>query len=212
VPSVRESRGATDQVGILAPSSLGSRNTWPRPLRRAAAPLRHLASRSSTRMAEARESAFESDYQKIRENEKYAGPAGRQRRRPPHAPPAQALELGASDSDTGSVPHHLRSAQPRALSRKVGDEFTVPLCRIHHREVHSGGDEAAWWNRFGVDPYFVAAALWAQTRLGQTDVELPSYDPSTAPQVATSDPTSVARRPNGPRTNKTKPIIAAGAQ
>src|SRR5271169_567908 len=32
--------------------------------------------------------------------------------------------------------HHLRFTQPRALSRKVSDEFTVPLCRTHHREVH----------------------------------------------------------------------------
>ena len=31
--------------------------------------------------------------------------------------------------------HHIRFAQPRALGRKVSDEFTVPLCRIHHREL-----------------------------------------------------------------------------
>jgi hypothetical protein len=41
--------------------------------------------------------------------------------------------------------HHLRFAQSRALGRKVSDEFTVPLCRGHHREVHRYGDEAAWW-------------------------------------------------------------------
>jgi hypothetical protein len=27
--------------------------------------------------------------------------------------------------------HHLRFAQPRALGRKVSDEYTVPLCRLH---------------------------------------------------------------------------------
>src|SRR6516165_407027 len=32
--------------------------------------------------------------------------------------------------------HHLRFAQSPALGRKVSDEFTVPLCRGHHREVH----------------------------------------------------------------------------
>jgi hypothetical protein len=63
-----------------------------------------------------------------------------------------------------SDPHHLRSAQPRALGRKVSDEFTVPLCRIHHREVHRGGNEAAWWKRIGIEPHLVAAALWAQSR------------------------------------------------
>jgi hypothetical protein len=43
--------------------------------------------------------------------------------------------------------HHLRFVQSRALSRKVSDEFTVPLCRGHHREVHRSGDEAAWWKK-----------------------------------------------------------------
>ena len=37
--------------------------------------------------------------------------------------------------------HHLRFAQSRALGRKVSDEFTVPLCRGHQREVHRCGDE-----------------------------------------------------------------------
>ena len=40
--------------------------------------------------------------------------------------------------------HHLRFAQSPTLGRKVSDEFTVPLCRGHHREVHRCGDEAAW--------------------------------------------------------------------
>jgi hypothetical protein len=70
------------------------------------------------------------------------------------------LVCGRQPSDS----HHLRFAQPRALSRKVSDEFTVPLCRIHHREVHRRGNEAAWWSGFGIEPNLVAAALWAQTR------------------------------------------------
>jgi ERF superfamily protein len=57
-------------------------------------------------------------------------------------------------------PHHLRFAQSRALGRKVSDEFTVPLCRGHHRELHRHGDEAGWWNKFGLDPNAVARALW----------------------------------------------------
>jgi hypothetical protein len=59
--------------------------------------------------------------------------------------------------------HHLRFAQSRALSRKVSDEFTVPLCRGHHREVHRCGDEAAWWGDAGIDPCITARALWLET-------------------------------------------------
>jgi hypothetical protein len=60
-------------------------------------------------------------------------------------------------------PHHLRFAQSRALGRKVSDEFTVPLCRGHHREVHRCGDEAAWWKKAGIDPTVLARALWLQS-------------------------------------------------
>jgi hypothetical protein len=59
--------------------------------------------------------------------------------------------------------HHLRFAQSRALSCKVSDEFTVPLCRGHHREVHHSGDEATWWNKAGIDPNVAARALWLET-------------------------------------------------
>ena len=73
-------------------------------------------------------------------------------------------------------PHHLRYAQHRALGRKVSDEFTVPLCRGHHREVHRCGDEAAWWKDAGLDPTITARALWLETHPlpttpGQTGVD-----------------------------------------
>jgi hypothetical protein len=58
-----------------------------------------------------------------------------------------------------SDPHHLRFAQSRALSRKVSDDFTVPLCRGHHHELHRSGDEAAWWSRFGIDVLEIARAV-----------------------------------------------------
>jgi hypothetical protein len=60
--------------------------------------------------------------------------------------------------------HHIRFAQPRALGRRVSDEFTVPLCRIHHRELHRQGDEAAWWGKANVDPIPIALKFWQQTR------------------------------------------------
>jgi len=59
--------------------------------------------------------------------------------------------------------HHLRFAQSPALGRKVSDEFTVPLCRGHHREVHRCGDEAAWWKDTGINPTAAARVLWLKT-------------------------------------------------
>jgi hypothetical protein len=59
--------------------------------------------------------------------------------------------------------HHLRFAQSPALGRKVSDEFTVPLCRGHHREVHRCGDEIAWWEKTGIDPSAAARILWLKT-------------------------------------------------
>jgi len=60
--------------------------------------------------------------------------------------------------------HHLRYAQPRALGRRVSDEFTVPLCRVHHRELHRQGDERSWWNKSNIDPMPIALGFWKQTR------------------------------------------------
>jgi hypothetical protein len=62
-----------------------------------------------------------------------------------------------------SDPHHLRFAQTRALSRKVSDEFTVPLCRTHHREIHRCANERAWWENSGIDPLAAARTLWLET-------------------------------------------------
>jgi hypothetical protein len=66
-----------------------------------------------------------------------------------------------------SDPHHLRFTQPRALGRRVSDEFVAPLCRIHHREVHRAGDERAWWKQARIDPLKVARKLWSNTRLNE---------------------------------------------
>ncbi|MFK4560554.1 ERF family protein [Bradyrhizobium ottawaense] len=57
--------------------------------------------------------------------------------------------------------HHLRFAQPSTLGRKVSDEFTVPLCRSHHQELHRYGNERAWWANLQIAPLQVALDLWA---------------------------------------------------
>jgi hypothetical protein len=59
--------------------------------------------------------------------------------------------------------HHLKFAQVRGLGLKVSDEFTVPLCRGHHREVHRAGNEAQWWEKAGIDALAIAHKLWTET-------------------------------------------------
>jgi len=64
---------------------------------------------------------------------------------------------------TPSDPHHIKFAEQRAMGRRVSDRFTVPICRLHHRELHRRGHERDWWQRQGIDPLAIAATLWGKT-------------------------------------------------
>jgi hypothetical protein len=59
--------------------------------------------------------------------------------------------------------HHVRYAQARGVALKVSDEFTVPLCAIHHSENHTTGDERRWWEERKIDPLTVADELWRKS-------------------------------------------------
>jgi hypothetical protein len=50
------------------------------------------------------------------------------------------------------------------MGRKVSDEFTVPLCRVHHRDNHRFGDERGWWSRVSIEPIEISQRLWAMSR------------------------------------------------
>jgi hypothetical protein len=69
------------------------------------------------------------------------------------------LVCGRTPSDA----HHIKFAEQRAMGRKVSDRFAVPICRLHHRELHRRGNERAWWQNQGIDPLAIAATLWAET-------------------------------------------------
>jgi hypothetical protein len=89
--------------------------------------------------------------------------------------------------------HHLRFTQSRALGRKVSDEFTVALCRGHHREVHRCGNEAGWWGKLGIDPTITARALWLESHplpfgQHQADREHADIDADDARANLLSDP------------------------
>jgi hypothetical protein len=60
--------------------------------------------------------------------------------------------------------HHLRFAQPRALGLKVSDEFTVPLCRDHHQQLHQAGNEVSWWHDLSIKPLPIAKDLWSESK------------------------------------------------
>jgi len=47
--------------------------------------------------------------------------------------------------------HHIRYAQPRGIALKVSDEFTVPLCAIHHDDIHTTGKAREWWQERNID-------------------------------------------------------------
>ena len=116
------------------------------------------------------------------------------------------LICGRQPSDA----HHLRFAQSRALGRKVSDEFTVPLCRGHHREVHRCGDEAAWWKNAGVDPTITARGLWLETHpLPTRPDEMGIAGATSLAPINAKRERSLSKRG---RNCKTKPIIAAGRQ
>jgi hypothetical protein len=63
------------------------------------------------------------------------------------------LVCGRTPSDA----HHIKFAEQRAMGRKVSDKFTVPICRLHHRELHRRGNERVWWQKQGIDPMVIAA-------------------------------------------------------
>jgi hypothetical protein len=99
-----------------------------------------------------------------------------------------------------SDPHHLRFAQSRALGRKVSDEFTVPVCRTHHREIHRCGDEGSWWQNTGTDPLAAAHALWLETHpLPRSEPTAPNNE--ATPRARTNDRGTTAI---GPITRKSQ--------
>jgi predicted phage-related endonuclease len=122
---------------------------------------------------------------------------------------------------TPSDPHHLTFTQPRALGHRVSDEFTVPVCRIHHRELHRQGDEAAWWAKVHIDPLPVALRLWQHTRPnGEKAVSSEDIRPSRVtktmdvsaqgPLNADVDPHPNAESASRARRNKTEQGRSSG--
>jgi hypothetical protein len=104
------------------------------------------------------------------------------------------LVCGRQPSD----PHHLRFAQPRALGLKVSDEFTVPLCRGHHRQLYQAGDEIAWWSDLDINALEIAKRLWEESRMKI----LPTAAQTSRQQAPTDPSQNVFRRDAGKLPNE----------
>jgi hypothetical protein len=114
------------------------------------------------------------------------------------------LVCGRTPSDA----HHVKFAEQRAMGRKVSDRFTVPVCRLHHRELHRRGNEQAWWHDKGIEPLVIAATLWERTH---------GVEPAAA-NIAGDRPKTIRGKRNGVgvarRTQncETKPIVRPEAE
>ena len=89
---------------------------------------------------------------------------------------------------TPSHAHHVRYAQPRGLGLKVSDEFTVPLCAIHHRDIHTTTKEREWWQERRIDPLIIARALW-----NESQKHFASTDPADSGEVVTKTESTLGR-------------------
>ena len=101
------------------------------------------------------------------------------------------------------------------MGRKVSDRFTVPVCRLHHRELHRRGNERAWWENQGIDPLPIAATLWARTHPVVT-AEAVVADRDRSTKITTKlngrhlgNGAAFADRPQN---NETKPILRPEAE
>jgi hypothetical protein len=111
------------------------------------------------------------------------------------------LVCGRTPSDA----HHIKFAEQAAMGRKVSDKFTVPVCRLHHRELHWHGNERIWWDAKGIDPLAIAATLWVKTRSITVDSETISADQHLG-KINGSRFGLSSRRPQS-KNSETKPIL-----
>lgn len=82
-------------------------------------------------------------------------------RSPAHLQFVRGFLCAAHKSDDCNGPihaHHVSHAGEAAMGQKVGDDHAVPLCAVHHDEVHRIGRET-FEARHGIDLNAVAAKL-----------------------------------------------------
>ena len=114
---------------------------------------------------------------------------------------------------TPSDAHHIKFAEQRAMGRKVSDRFTVPVCRLHHRELHRRGNERAWWESQGIDPLVIAATLWDKTHaVGPAAANNPADRSTTINGKLNGWHSGNVAGTDQPQNRETKPILGREAE
>jgi len=57
--------------------------------------------------------------------------------------------------------HHLTFAMPRGFGLKSGDQWAIPLCSVHHHQLHTcGKGERQFWKDLEIDSELIACILY----------------------------------------------------
>ena len=72
---------------------------------------------------------------------------------PKHLDKIRGMSCIICESPPKSDPHHITNAEKSGMGRKVGDNWTVPLCRECHGRLHMYKyGEKLFWAMTGIDP------------------------------------------------------------
>lgn len=70
-----------------------------------------------------------------------------------------------------SQAHHITIAEKRGISQKVSDCWTIPLCYLHHDQLHNTG-ERKFWNILKINPMEIAVDFYTLWEKGNKDKEI----------------------------------------
>ncbi len=87
---------------------------------------------------------------------------------PPFRPSQRSFDHRENSTALPVVPHRAVNDNERRVKPSVSDEYTVPVCRLHRRELHRYGDEASWWAAVKIDPLPIALELWKRSQRART--------------------------------------------
>ena len=86
----------------------------------------------------------------------------------------------------------------------------LKVYRGHHRELHLCGDEAAWWQRVGIEPTAATRALWLTTHPLRAKYDANTNGTGNVDAIKVKSDHTKGDRPRGQPGGgyKTKPIGA----